>query len=192
MVWVIRDRQPDMSWLSRWFRPNADVRDDAESLAPDTSDDVSAELVSLLQKVARTQTRQGLRIEEIEAKLEAGFSDLRQSLARATSAPGGPVFDDCFDAMDTLDEAARVAPSSEHAQGLKAILRRLGAFLERAGYERVATAGEALDASRFRVVGVTVDDTQPAENIVRVVRAAILRQGSLVREGEVIVSSRST
>jgi molecular chaperone GrpE (heat shock protein) len=191
MFSIHRDRQLDMSWLSRWFRPNADASDDAESDAPATTD-VSAELVSLLQKVARTQTRQGLRIEEIESKLEAGFSDLRQSLARAASDSGDLAFDDCFDAMDTLDEAARVAPSSEHAQGLKTVLRRLGSFLEHAGYQRVAPVGQAVEASRFRVVGVAVADTQPAGTIVRVVRAAVLRQGTMVREGEAIISSRST
>lgn len=191
MVSIDRDRQFDMSWLSRWFRPKADVHDEAESIAPSMAD-ASAEIVSLLQKVARTQTRQGLRIEEIEAKLEAGFSDLRQSLAKATSDSRGLAFDDCFDAMDALDEAVRIAPSSEHGQGLKAVLRRLGAFLERAGYERVATVGQAVEASRFRVVGVTVDDAQPAGTILRVARAAVLRQGILVREGEAIVSSRST
>jgi len=180
-----------MSWLSRWFRPNADARDEAEGMASNTAD-VSAELVSLLQKVARTQTRQGLRIEEIESKLEAGFSDLRQSLATAASGSADLAFDDCFDAMDALDEAARVAPSSEYSQGLKTVLKRLGAFVERAGYQRIAPVGQAVEASRFRVVGVTVDDTQPAGNVIRVVRAAVLRQGTMVREGEAIVSSRST
>jgi hypothetical protein len=147
-------------------------------------------VAALVQKVARVQARQGLRIEELETKLEAGFSDLRSLMAEID--PGaGLRFDDCFDAMDVLDEAARIAPGAEHAHGLRTVLARLSKFLEGAGYRREAAVGQAFDARIFRAVGTEVDDVRQAGTVVRVVRAAILRQGKLIREGEAIVSTRS-
>jgi molecular chaperone GrpE (heat shock protein) len=183
-----------MSWLSRWFRSrtHAAACADAEGEEETTSSAGVEVIASMVQKVARVQARQGLRIEEIEAKIEAGFSDLRSSLATTGStAEAGLRFDDCFDAMDALDEAARVAPSVDHAQGLHIVLGRLNDFIEHAGYRRDAAVGQTVDASRFRVIGTEVDDAKPAGAVVQVARAAVLRQGKLIREGEVIVSTRS-
>jgi molecular chaperone GrpE (heat shock protein) len=181
-----------MSWLSRWFGGRAHAHEDVESEDPSAAGDSVEAVASLLQKVARAQARQSLQVESIESKLEAGFADLRASLMAATSASGaGLRFDECFDAMDALDEAVRLAPSPEYARGLNVVLERLTSFLTRSGYQRSAAIGQPVDARRFRVVGTEVKDAQPPGIVVGVARAAVLRQGEVVREGEVIVSTRS-
>ncbi|HEY5282139.1 MAG TPA: hypothetical protein VIM14_05060 [Polyangia bacterium] len=180
-----------MFWLARLFgkRPPA-AEDDGD--APANSLDAS-DLVEASQKIARTQARQGLRLEEIESKLEAGFADLRGLIdAIAPSAESSLSFDECFDAMDALEEAARIAADEAHTQGLRAVIDRLGRFLRRAGFERHTASRETPDARRFRAVGTEVSEALDPGKAVRTVRAAILRQGKLVREGEVIVSVRST
>ncbi len=179
-----------MSWIARLFgsrRLAAATADDEES------DDYLAELVDLAQKIARTQARQGLRLEEIESKLEAGFSDLRGMVEKVDLGSASSLsFDECFDAMDGLEEAARLAPDEAHAQGIRAVSGRLERFLKQAGFERLADVGETPDGHRFRVVGTEDCDALAAGKVLRVVRAAVSRQGNLVREGEVIVSMRST
>ena len=180
-----------MSWFSRWFGSRSSMADEAADPAeePAGTDEI-AELADLLQKFARTQARQGMRLEEIESKLEAGFSDLRTVVTATVVAPADLDYGDCFDAMDALGEAARMAPSAEYAQGMQRILDRLDRFLTRAGYQREAVIGQAADPRRFRTVGTEVNEAQPAGTILRVVRAAVLSQGKLVREGEVIVNAR--
>jgi molecular chaperone GrpE (heat shock protein) len=94
--------------------------------------------------------------------------------------------------MDVLEEVARLASDEAHAQGLRAVLDRLERFLKRAGFERQRAVGETPDGRRFRVVGTEMSDTLAPGQALRTVRAAICRHGKLVREGEVIVSVRST
>jgi molecular chaperone GrpE (heat shock protein) len=181
-----------MSWFSRWFGGRAHAEEEVEVEAASAAGDTIEVLASLVQKVARAQARQGLRIEGIESKLEAGFADLRASLTTAALASGaGLRFDDCFDAMDALDEAVRLAPSPGYAQGLNVVLERLTGFVTRSGYQRDTAVGQPVDARRFRVVGTEVREAQTPGIVVGVARAAVLRQGEVVREGEVIVSTRS-
>ena len=182
-----------MSWFSRWVGGHAHADEDFESEDPAAAGDTVEVIASLLQKVARGQARQGLRIENIESKLEAGFADLRASLGTVATANGaGLRFDDCFDAMDALDEAVRLAPSPEYARGLNVVIERLTSFLTRSGYQRDTAVGQPVDARRYRVVGTEVREAQSPGIIVGMTRAAVLRQGEVVREGEVIVSTRST
>jgi molecular chaperone GrpE (heat shock protein) len=160
--------------------------------APET-DLTTVNIADLSQKIARTQARQGLRLEEIESKLEAGFADLRGAIDKVSLPDESSLsFDECFDAMDALEEAARLASDEAHTQGLRAVRDRLERFLKRAGFERQTAAGDTPDARRFRVVGTEASAVLAPGKALRVVRAAICRQGKLVREGEVIVSVRST
>ncbi len=180
-----------MSWIERLFGKRTPAEEDDGNIAE--SDVDAIELVEVSQKIARTQARQGLRLEEIESKLEAGFADLR-GLIDAVAPSGEPSlsFDECFDALDALEEAARITADDAYAQGLCAVIDRLGRFLRRAGFERHTVTRETPDARRFRVVGTEVSEALDPGKAVRTVRAAITRQGKLVREGEVIVSVRST
>ena len=180
-----------MSWLARLFgkcTPVAENDGEPEETRLDAGD-----IVEALQKSARTQARQGLLLEEIESKLEAGFADLHRMVEKVgLSSEASLSFDDCFDAMDALEEAARLAPEQAQAQGLRAVIDRLERFLKRAGFERRTATGETPDARQFRVVGTEASDVLAAGKALRIVRAAIIRQGKLVREGEVIVSMRSS
>jgi molecular chaperone GrpE (heat shock protein) len=179
-----------MHWLARIFRKQPPVaQGDGRALATDMG---VADIAELSQKIARTQARQGLCLEEIESKLEAGFADLRRAIDKVGLAGDSSLsFDEVFDAMDVLEEAVRLAPDEAHAQGLRAVVDRLERFLKRAGFERQMAVGEMPDALRFRVVGTESSDTLAPGKALRIVRAAICRQGKLVREGEVIVSVRS-
>ena len=180
-----------MSWLARIFGKTEPVAlGDGEAA---TNGPGVPEIAELCQKLARTQARQGLVLEEIESKLEAGFADLRGVIVQLGSASESSLpFDDCFDAIDALTEAARLSPDDAHGQGLRSVLDRLDRFVRRSGFERQSVAGETPDAQRFRVVGTEVSNVLLPGKATRVVRAAICRQGKLVREGEVIVSVRST
>jgi hypothetical protein len=183
-----------MSWLALIFgsRPPVAPGDEADAV-PDPGAPGLVELADLCQKLARTQARQGIALEEIESKLEAGFADLRGTITQLGAAHESSLpFDDCFDALDALTEAARLAPDEAHGQGLCAIVDRLDRFVRRAGFERQSAVGETPDARRFRVVGTEVSDVLPPGKATRIVRAAICHQGKLLREGEVIVSVRST
>jgi molecular chaperone GrpE (heat shock protein) len=91
-------------------------------------------------------------------------------------------FELLLDAADLLDDAARLSPSPDHAEGLAGIRERLEQFLSEAGLRRVARLDGPLDPRHFRVVGREDDGVRP-----RVVRAAILEGERLVREGEVIL-----
>ena len=180
-----------MSWFARLFGHHPPAAEDDENAAEDTLGAI--DIVEASQKIARTQARQGLLLEEIESKLEAGFADLRGMIGAARpSSEASLSFDECFDAMDALDEATRLAADEAHAQGLRAVIDRLTRFLGRAGFERRMADGETPDAQRFRVVGTEMSEGLAPAKAPRTVRAAILRQGKLVREGEVIVSMRST
>lgn len=180
-----------MCWLTRLFRNRLRAAQN-EGNDPGSLLDASG-LADASQKIARTQARQGLLLEEIELKLEAGFADLRGMIDTVgLSREASLSFDECFDALDALEEAARLTADDAHSQGLRAVIDRLERFVTRAGFERHTTAGEAPNARRFRAVGTEVSETLAPGKTLRTVRAAILRQGKLVREGEVIVSMRST
>jgi molecular chaperone GrpE (heat shock protein) len=183
-----------MAWFARIFGRQLPVATgDGEDAQDEANAPDAAEIAELCQKLARTQARQGLVIEEIESKLEAGFADLRGVIDQLGSASESSLsFDECFDAIDALTEAARLAPDEAHGEGLRAVLDRLDRFVKRAGFERDSAVGETPDARRFRVVGTEVSDAFAPGLATRIVRAAICRQGKLVREGEVIVSVRST
>jgi molecular chaperone GrpE (heat shock protein) len=180
-----------MHCFARLFRRRPPVAQGDEQ-AP-ANDLTAINIADLSQKIARTQARQGLRLEEIESKLEAGFADLRGAIDKVTLPDESSLsFDECFDAMDALEEATRFASDEAHTQGLRAVIDRLERFLKRAGFERQTAAGDTPDARRFRVVGTEASAVLAPGKPLRVVRAAICRQGKLVREGEVIVSVRST
>ena len=180
-----------MPWLAWLFRKRPSVdQDDGEISEPDLG---AGDIADLLQKIARTQARQGLRLEEIESKLEGGFADLRGAIDKVTLPSDSSLsFDECFDAMDALEEAARLTTDEAQVQGLRAVLDRLDRFLKRAGFERQTATGDTPDARRFRVVGTEASATLDPGKALRIVRAAVNRQGKLVREGEVIVSMRTT
>src|ERR1700690_2068152 len=97
-----------MSWFARLFGHHPPAAEDDENAAEDTLGAI--DIVEASQKIARTQGRQGLPLEEIECKLEAGFADLRGMIGAARpSSEASLSFDECFDAMDALDEATRLA-----------------------------------------------------------------------------------
>ena len=180
-----------MSWLPRFLQSRRPVVENDDDASPGR---LAVEgTADLVRRIARAQARQGMQLEGIESKLEGGFSDLRSAIeaARVTSE-SALSFEECFDAMDALEEAARLDPDTARAQGLRGVLERLNRFVVRAGFQRQTAVGQAPDARQFRVVGTEVGDSLSAGRIVRVVRAAVLRQGKLIREGEVIVSARPT
>lgn len=151
--------------------------------------------IEVLQKVVRAQTKQGMLLEEIEGKVEAGFADLHTRLDDLPSRGAGVQdieWGPLLDAMDALDEAARQA-TPEVAVGLKGVLARLERFVADVGLDRRSAAGGPPDGALFRVVGSEPADAQASVDgvVARVVRAAVLRGDEVVREGEVTVWRRS-
>jgi molecular chaperone GrpE (heat shock protein) len=160
---------------------------------PDEPPGWATELGELVQKHARAQAKLGARLEALEGKLEAGFSELRaQTKAPAAPRSAQPRPDDLFDAMDTLDAATLTlqgAPGGAAAvEGLQGVLERLQRHLQQAGFTRVAPLGAAPDGKHFRVVGEVASTSLSPGTVAQVVRAAILQQNQLVREGEVLVA----
>ncbi len=161
----------------------------------------AAELAELVQKSARAQARLSLRLEDIERKLEGGFTRLGDALERdageaATADSLG--WDELLDALDILDHAiASVTGSSgtaqaEIASGLESVRARLERFLEQGALVRHASPGGSPDGRLFRVVGRESRPDLPEGTVTRVVRAAVMQGERLVREGAVIVCGSPT
>ena len=175
-----------MSWVARLFG-----REGAPEEPAAPADRTRQELLDGLQKVARAQAKQTLRLEELESKLEGGFADLRAQLEEAQRPAGDVDWAELLDAMDALDEAARLAVATpDVAAGLRAVLQRMDRFLAVAGVERRTPVGTPPDGRLFRVVGSEPAAALPEGVVARVVRAAALRGEEILREGEVIVARR--
>jgi molecular chaperone GrpE (heat shock protein) len=179
------------TWLRRRFssRPQVPELPGEEALAEPPV--WAAGLAEVLQRSARAQARLALQVEDLDRKLEGGLAELRSSLSlRKGTAPGvssgaEPRWSDLLDALDLLDEAIRlVDPAS--ASGLAGVKTRLMSFLEHSGLTRLAPLGQPLDGHLFRVVGTEAHPSLAEGAVVRLVRAAVLREGHLLREGEVI------
>jgi hypothetical protein len=145
------------------------------------------DFLDALQKSGRVQARVQLSLEDLHGKVEAGFADLR---AMPTSRNQNlPPTQELLDALDALDEAARIAHSLEptFAEGLTRLAERL-ARSTLGGHLRLQPIGSQVDPARFRVVG-TEPGTGSNGLVTRVVRAAVIApDGSLIREGEVFTT----
>lgn len=135
----------------------------------------------------------GLRLEDLERKMEGGLDDLRQAIRAITAGRGGadPGVDDLLDALDLLGEAAREADRAAHpflAEGLRRVAARIESFLARRSIRRLAPLGLPPDAGRFRIVGTADAPDLPPGAVAHVVRAAVLEGDRLLREGEVLVN----
>lgn len=179
-------------WLRRLFvsRPQA-----PELPAEETPQEVPPPWVDgleeLLQKSARAQARLTLQVEDLHRKLEGGLAELRSSLSSRTGpAPEGsselePRWNELLDALDLLEEAVRQADPAG-AAGLLGVMSRLTRFLEHSGLTRMAPLGQPPDGRLFRVVGTEPHPSLAEGTVVRLVRAAVLREGRLLREGEAV------
>ena len=157
----------------------------------------ATELLEATQKLARAQAKQGARVESLESRLDAGFTDLRSRAAAA--APPSPLnFDDLLDALDALDAAVtgvaagpdRIDGSAPLAAGLRSVGERVQRFVTRAGLQRLAEVGAPPDGRYFRVVGEVCVPGLPKGVVARVVRAAVLQRERVLREGEVLINRR--
>lgn len=169
--------------MRAWVRKILRRQVPAESI-PEVRQEIATTLEAA-QRSARAVARLGLRLDQVESKLEGGFADLRAQLStfRSNGVPASrPPFELLFDAADLLDEAARLSASPGHAAGLAGIRERLERFLFEAGLQRVAQVDGPVDPLRFRVVGREDGGARP-----RVIRAAILDGERLVREGEIVL-----
>ncbi|MDP2340271.1 MAG: nucleotide exchange factor GrpE [Deltaproteobacteria bacterium] len=170
---------------------SASLADVSTTLASTATSAEIATLTDVVQKMSRAQARISLKLDDVEGKLEAGFTDLRNG--QAAGGDDLPRLDPVLDAVDLLEEAARSARLGGDpalAAGIASIGARLGTFLEDAGVARVGAVGAAPDPRLFRVVGTESSDEREAGVITRVVRAAVLSGDKLVREGEVLIAAK--
>lgn len=181
-----------LTWLRKLFSLRSEVPELPGETAPEELPPVwAAGLAEALQKSARTQARLTLQVEDLDRKLEGGLAELRSSLSsRKGTAPGVPFeaeprWNELLDALDLLEEAIRLADQAS-ASGLAGVKSRLVSFLERSGLTRMAPLGQPPDGRFFRVVGTEPHPTLAEGAVVRIVRAAVLREGHLLREGEAI------
>lgn len=179
-------------WLRRLFSSRLQVPGLPEETGPEGAPPRwAAGLLEALQKSARAQARVTLQVEDLDRKLEGGLAELRSSLAsRQGPAPGGlsepgPHWNELLDALDLLEEAVRLAEPAS-AAGLAGVMTRLTRFLEHSGLTRLSPLGQPPDGRFFRVVGTEPHPTLAEGSVVRLVRAAVLREGRLLREGEAI------
>jgi molecular chaperone GrpE (heat shock protein) len=183
-------------WLQRWFlrrEPTSEPLPEDTPLGADPQPPPWVdELLGLMQKSARTRAWLGLRLDDIERKLEGGFANLRETLRQSTEAESVRLgWDDLLDAMDFLEEAIQTASSqgdAAMADGLRGILVRLERFLAQAELERLGLPGMPPDGKLFRVVGTEYMPELAEGVITRVVRAAVLRGDRVVREGAVLTN----
>lgn len=188
-----------MSWFARWFGSvgRAAESNDAALASLD-------EVLASMRKSARAQVRLAARLEELDAKLDARFADLRAA-GRPPQAPPAPLrampvagelpagVEEILDALDALDEAKRALERTEVtgvADGLRVVATKLTRALGRASIERIGEVGTPVDGRLLRVVGTEARDDLPEGAVTRVVRAAAVTNGRLVREGEVFANKR--
>lgn len=187
-----------LRFLSR-FRSNhvsgaAATVDEAPSTPPPPTRAVE-EVLEASRKAARAQVKLALKLDELDHKLQAGFTDLRSTVASSTS-PGrsaSPVWDDLLDALDLLEQATSSLEAGESdgvAEGLRGVSARLSRMLEQTSLRRLGAVGTPPDGRLFRVVGTQSHRDLPDGTIASVLRAAVVRGDEIVREGEVLVSQR--
>jgi molecular chaperone GrpE (heat shock protein) len=181
-----------LMWLRRLLKARPEVPELPPETAPAEAPPAwAATWADALQKSARAQSRLALQVEDLERKLEGGVAELRSALLSLKgSGPGAqaratPQWDELLDALDLLDEAARLADPAL-APGLMGVVARLGSFLSHAGLTRLAPLGHPPDGRLFRVVGTEPHSSLAEGSITRVVRAAVLQGEHLFREGEAI------
>jgi molecular chaperone GrpE (heat shock protein) len=175
-------------WLRALVSPSDSAPEQSES-AP------AQEVLDALQKLSRATAKQSARLEaaigESDARLTTLLEALRKQSAASSAreAPDAARYDELFDALDALDEARALAREPHLYDGLLRVRDKLLRFLERAGYSRVAEDSGVPDGRLMRVVGTEPRSELAPGTITRVVRAAIVAGGRVVREGEVIVST---
>jgi hypothetical protein len=151
-------------------------------------------LTDHLQKLSRSHSRLALRIEDLETKVEGGFADLRGTFRDASKrADAAPPFE-LFDTLDALDEACLTsrATQPELADGLERVVRRLEALALAPAFTRVRPLGQVPDGRWFKVAGTILSHEVDEGLVARVVRAAVTtRDGTLVREGEVLTARKA-
>lgn len=178
--------------------PSQDQAEPSEEPEAEQPPAWALELMEVVQKSNRTAGRLGLKLEELERKVEGGFQDLRSTvkdLGTSTAAPSALDWDDLLDALDLLDAAVRSAAQSGQdglAAGLEGIRQRLQRVLVSRGIQRHATVNGTLDGRLFKVVGTQPCEDQPDGVVLRLVRAAATQGGKLIREGEVIINRRAS
>lgn len=194
------------SWLRKLFAPPPPPATEplplptpvAQLLPPPEPPPPPPELVDTLEavrKAARAQAKLALRVDELHELTAAQLTALRAGVegAAAKASVAALPWPELLDALDLLDHAADSLAASDRgdvAEGLRRVAGRVGRFIERGGFERLGAVGEPVDPRRFRVVG-TDDVPSLAEGaIVRVLRAAVVQEGRVVREGEVITQRR--
>ena len=139
----------------------------------------------------------GRRLDAVPALIAQKIPQQNTHAAAAHAPPedDGTRWDALFDALDLLDEACNALERRNEtalAEGLRGVCMRLERLAADSGHERLTAIGTPLDGERFRAVGT--DDQQDIEDgvVTQVVRAAVLRGGQLVREGEVIINRKET
>lgn len=150
-------------------------------------------LSQAIQKSSRATARLQAQFEALERKVEGGIADVRERIANSATPPAAERLDGLLDAADLLAaaiEQARGRDSHDLAAGLNGIRVRIEQFLADRGLARVCDAGVRPDGRLFRVVGVDPSSDVPEGEVVRVVRAAVLRGTQVVREGEVLVAQK--
>jgi hypothetical protein len=178
-------------WLRRRFLSRPEVPELPGEEAIEEPPVWAVGLVDALQKSARAQSRLALQVEDLDRKLEGGLAELRSSLSsRRGTVPGvssgtEPRWNELLDALDLLDEAIRLSDPAS-ASGLAGVKARLINVLESSGLTRLTPLGQPLDGRLFRVVGTEPHPSLAEGSVVRLVRAAVLREGLLLREGEAI------
>ncbi len=183
-----------MSWVRRLLGREREPAEERTLEMAAAAAQERREILEALQKLTRMQGKLALRLDEIDSKIEGGFTDVGAKLDEAQPPPSAEEVDwsELCDAVDLLAEATRHAGAQpELAAGLEGVRVRLDRFLAQLGIERCAPAGEAPDGRLFRVVGAETSPALPDGVVARVVRAAVLRGDELLREGEVIVTRRS-
>jgi molecular chaperone GrpE (heat shock protein) len=157
----------------------SDVRGVVEAIRTDV-----AEVADQSRKMARGQARMGVRLEEIERRVVAG----------PNGADDADAWGDLWDAMDLLDAAIetcrRDAEQASLVEGLRGVSLRLERLLAARGMKRGVEIGAVPDGKQVRVVGTESHGSLAEGTVVRVARAPIVRDGRVLREGEVITCRR--
>jgi molecular chaperone GrpE (heat shock protein) len=178
-----------LSWL---LRRSSNGTAEPASAGGDETPGWAALLLERLQTAIRAQSKASLRLDELERKLEGGFERIEGRLARGADADAD--LGDLFDAADLLTEVIRTHSGRNPAlaEGLAGVLDRLDRFFFAKKMQRMPAVGDIPDGASVRVVGTFSDPEVGPGAVTRVVRSAVLRGDTLIREGEVLVNLKSS
>jgi molecular chaperone GrpE len=149
---------------------------------PDPEPARSAE--ELTEELARLEDRYKRALADLDNYRKRAAREVERLVAEARES----ALRDWFDAVDSVERAARMESEGPCADGLRAILEQMDSVLARQGVVRIGAAGERFDPERHEAVAVQPSAGLPEHTVVVVERSGFALGDRVVRPAQVVVA----